>query len=248
MPEAAVSVFIPVYNEAPIIEESLRRLLPYLEQRVPQFEVLIVDNGSTDTTVRLCTDFSAKDPRVRCMSIPGKGPGRALKAALPAATYPWIITLDADLSSDLLFIDYAIDLGKYADMVIGSKTMGKQRRSLLRLLGSQSYLLCAQLIFNMTLSDYSIGCKAFRRDPVLRVVESLDPWTGYILEIALYFTQAHRRVIQVGIDCDDNRESRFNLVHEGLYRFRHLKRARALLRNPASWLRRAAEELQKDPE
>src|SRR5690606_19461410 len=141
-------------------------------------------------------------------------------------------------SIELNFLDYAADLLKFADMVAGSKTMGRQRRGLIRVLGSQLYILFTLALFDLTLSDYSMGAKAFRRESILEALPHLDDWTGYVFELALFLKNRGRKIIQIGVDCEDTRKSRFNLIHEGFYRYRHLFFTHRRSRMPGSWLAR----------
>jgi glycosyltransferase involved in cell wall biosynthesis len=217
-----LSIIIPAYNEAEILEKNALRLKAYLDERQIDAEVIVVSNGSTDQTVAIGERLQREHSWFRCIALPEKGPGTAFVAGVHAAQSNLIVTLDADLSSDLVFIDYARDLLQYSDMVVGSKTMGEQRRGFVRVLGSQLYILATQLVFNLTLSDFSMGCKAFKKEVILPHLEGLDSWTGYILELATLLKRSQKKILQVGVSCNDTRESHFNLLYEGYYRYQHL--------------------------
>ena len=240
-----ISILIPIYNEAETLAPSMAKLSEYLasvgilspNMNVPSnLEVIITDNGSSDRSYEIVQELSKKYPWIVPNKIPERGPGRAFSNAVALARGELIITLDIDLSSDLKFIEYARDLLQYADCVVGSKTMGNQRRTLLRILGSQSYIMFAQILFDLTISDYSIGCKAFKRAAILPILSNLDPWTGFMLETTLYLKSRGHSILQVSIDCNDTRKSRFSLLHEGLFRFWHMARCRRLMKQPGSWL------------
>ena len=233
-----VSVLIPVYNEQDILEASAEKVHAFLEQRGIAHEVLVVSNGSTDRTNEIGRTLAARCGWFRFCELAERGVGRAFSHAVKNARGEFLISLDVDLSFDLRFVDYAVDLLKHADMVVGSKTLGRQRRSLLRVIASQSYILCAQLFFDLTVSDYSIGCKAYRRAAILPVIDNLDLWTGYVFELCLYMRRQGKSVVQVGVDCDDRRRSHFSLLHEGWYRYRHLYRCGRVLRSPGNWFTR----------
>ena len=225
------SVLIPVFNEERILESSIHRLSEYLSIHLPGSEIIIIDNGSTDRTSEIAKILSACLPSITFLQIPSRGPGNAIKEGIKAAKGDYIVTLDADLSSDLLFIDYVKDLSRHADLIIGCKTMGNQRRTLFRLIASHLYITFAQWLFDLSISDYSIGVKAFRRSLVFPYVEHLDPWTGYILELVLICRKNGGRILQIGIDCEDKRESRFNLLYEGFYRAWHLLKIKGKLKD-----------------
>ncbi len=227
-----ISVLIPVYNEEDILETSAMKVHEYLVLRKIDHEVVVTSNGSTDRTDAIGERLAQEHSWFRFFTLPEKGVGKAFALAAQEAKGDLLVSLDVDLSFDLRFLEYAHDLLQYADAVVGSKTMGKQRRSFLRVVASQVYILCSQLLFGLTISDYSIGCKAYRKSSIIPLLPRLDTWTGYVLEICLALNNQNKRIIQVGVDCDDRRASHFNLLHEGIYRYRHLYRCwRRIKRN-----------------
>lgn len=228
------SILIPVLNEEELLERSLKKLESFLSEQGIAAEILILDNGSTDRTEEI--GRAAKNERIRYFRLPERGPGRAFQLGVKEATGEYLITLDADLSSDLSFVKHASLLLPHVDAVVGAKTFGHQRRTLFRVLGSQTFILCSQFLFDIPIADFSMGSKAFRRKDVLPIVENLDHWTGYILEIVLFLALRKKQIIQISVDCDDTRQSRFNLLHEAQYRFRHLWRMRELIRKKHSWI------------
>ena len=234
-----ISVVIPVYNEAELLARSVRTVNEYLVMRTIEHEVVVVSNGSTDSTVQAARALAEENSWLRVVELPERGPGAAFVAGVREARGEFIVSLDADLSSELKFLDFANDLLKYADMVVGSKTLGRQRRSAVRVIGSQLYLLFTYLLFDLTISDFSIGAKAYRRDAILSALSHLDTWTGYVFELCLYLRLRGKRILQIGIECDDKRKSRFNLIHEAFHRYTHLFRCRRLLSEPHSWFRSA---------
>ena len=234
-----LSIIIPVFNEEEILEDSIDKVHEYLKARLIQHEIIVISNGSTDSTVSIGERLAHKHSYMSFYHLSQRGAGLAFVKGVRTAKGELIATLDVDLSSELVFLDYAYDLLRYADMVVGSKTMGNQKRSALRVLASQLYILISNLAFGITISDYSIGSKAFRREALLPALPHLDLWTGYIFELCLYLHHNAKKVVQIGIDCRDQRRSRFNLLHEGFYRYRHLWRCRRMLNDPDSWFHRS---------
>ncbi len=219
-----LSLLIPVYNEEAILAANAEKVHAFLESRGIAHEILVTSNGSTDGTNELGRKLAARYSWFRFFELPERGAGRAFVLGVKEARGEFLVTLDADLSSRLDFILHANDLLNHADMVVGSKTMGSQRRTLLRIFGSQLYIMITQAFFDLTISDYSIGAKAFRREAVLPFLDSLDPWTGFIFELCLHFKNDGKIILQIGVACEDSRASKFSLLHEGFYRFAHLFR------------------------
>ena len=234
-PHPLVSILIPVFNEEKILEQTALRLHDYLKKLDIKHEILVTSNGSTDKTVSIGKKLDDEYSWFRFFSIPQKSVGKAFANGVKEAKGEYIISQDADLSSDIEFILHAVGLLQYCDMVIGSKSFGSQRRTLLRVLGSQVYILITQVWLGLAMTDFSMGAKAFRRSSVLPAVDYIDNWTGYILEIYLYLREKGMRVVQIGVDCKDERKSRFNIFHEGFYRYGHLYRCIQKLKDPKSW-------------
>jgi glycosyltransferase involved in cell wall biosynthesis len=233
-----ISIIIPTYNEESIIEDSLQQVRRHIQRIGVPYEIIVADNGSTDKTRALVRGISNKNPEVRLLEIELRGPGRAFQAAARAAKFEYLISLDADLSSEMVFIEYSLELLKFSSMVVGSKTFGQQKRKLFRILGSQAFILATQIALQVTIADFSLGAKAYVRSKVLPHLDKLDPWTGYVLELAILMTREGAKVVQIGVDCNDTRKGHFNLFYEALYRFNHLfhlwRRTRQLQKREAA--------------
>lgn len=233
-----ISIVIPVYNEEQILKPSIEKLAQWFALRSQPFEVLIVDNGSTDRTWEIALELKKTYPWFHPHKIPEKSVGRAFATGVRNAKFPYVVSLDCDLSTDLNFIHFAESLLKYSAMVVGSKTLGQQKRSLVRVLGSQTYLLISQILFQMTLTDFSMGAKAYRREAILPILDVVDTWTAYVFEICVWLTIQQKPIIQIGVTCADHRKSRFNLLHEGIYRYSNLFKVWRRSKDPQSWFQK----------
>ena len=95
---AEISVITPVYNEANNIEALLTRLVPVLERCAASFEIIFVDDGSTDDTLECLRAAHRTDPRIRALSLSRNfGKEVAMAAGLDHATGAAIVIMDADL-------------------------------------------------------------------------------------------------------------------------------------------------------
>lgn len=108
-----VSVVLPAFNEEALIGDSLSRVVEYLrglEQRF-EWEVLVVDDGSSDDTGRVVLQTAGDESRVRLLTHPTNfGLGQALQTAFNAASGDYWITLDSDLSYDVTHIGRMLDV------------------------------------------------------------------------------------------------------------------------------------------
>ena len=121
------------------------------------------------------------------------------------------------------FIEEALGLlDAHYDIIVGSKKMGHERRSIFRRLGSDLSILTARVLLGLPFEDYSIGAKAYKRDLLLEYLDRVDGGTAYVLNIVFLAFQSKRKVIEIPVRCEDYRKSRFNITHEGFYRFFNL--------------------------
>ncbi|MCB0582820.1 MAG: glycosyltransferase family 2 protein [Phaeodactylibacter sp.] len=123
-----VSIVTPAYNESAIIEKNLQRLCAYLKGQEHSFrwELVIVDDGSTDGTGAVADRFAAEHKEVKVAHhIVNRNLGGALQTGFRIATGDYIVTLDIDLSYSELHIGQLLDriIGTDADIVLASPYM-----------------------------------------------------------------------------------------------------------------------------
>ena len=213
-----VSVLIPVYNEAEILAQTIDKLISYMDGLGQDYELIVCDNGSTDSTASLANSISElRQGKVVFLSVPKKGVGSAFKHMVENARYEKLVSVDADLTTDISFIGNAIGLLDRYGMVIGSKLMGEQKRSFFRIFLSKGYVSLVRLLFGLSFADYSIGAKAYRKSMIMDEVKKIDKGSSYVLEMAYHLGK--EKIIEIPVICDDTRPSKFNMIHEVAYRF-----------------------------
>lgn len=212
-------MFVPVYNEEPILKTNIAQLGAYLGGCLEDYEILIGSNGSTDRTVEIGRDLEQTYRRVAFFHLENKGVGSAFREGLVRAAGNRFITVDADLTTGLDFIPRAEELLDEYHVVVGSKQTGQQQRSMVRILGSGSFILAARILLGLPFVDYSIGSKGWRRDVVSRYQDCIDTGSAYVIEMICRAWRDGSPMIQIPVTRHDTRPSKFNLVHEGFYRF-----------------------------
>ncbi|MGR3309318.1 MAG: glycosyltransferase family 2 protein [Candidatus Brocadiales bacterium] len=216
------TIIIPVYNEEDIIVSNTELLIKYLNTLDLGYEIILSSNGSTDKTDELGQQLAEQYNKVKLLSTKERGVGIAFKNAISEARYEKIVSLDMDMTVDLSFVKRAIELLDTYDIIIGSKIFGAQRRSPVRILGSRVYVVIASTLLNLKFNDYAPSGKAYRKSVLQKYLNHTDSGTSYVVEAVYKALQDNHRIIQIPIDCDDRRKSKFNLLHEGLYRYYHL--------------------------
>ncbi len=162
--EPRVSVIVPVFNEA----ESLGELIPALVQTLSNagqtFEIVAVNDGSTDNSENVLAGFARSDPRVRCVSFARNfGQTAALMAGLDSSSGEIIVPIDADLQNDPDDIPRLLNkLDEGYDVVSGWRRVRKDayiRRTFLS--RCANWLISAMT--GVRLHDYGCSLKAYRR-------------------------------------------------------------------------------------
>lgn len=98
MSQPFLSLIIPAYNEEQRLPASLQSVYAFLAEQTYAWEVLVVENGSTDRTYAVAEQFAAAHPGLRVLRAEGRGKGLAVRQGMLAATGEWRMMLDADLS------------------------------------------------------------------------------------------------------------------------------------------------------
>lgn len=205
-----VTIVVPVYNEALAIREILHRVcraeLPIGTER----QVVVVDDGSTDTTADLIDGFIAENPAFsgfvnHFSSLINHGKGAALRAGFKLAKGDVIIIQDGDLEYDPK--DYKILLEPFnkpeVDVVYGSRFMNgyPHKMKILNLIANRILAISTTLLYGQHISDEATGYKVFRREVLNRFVlncrgfEFCPEFTGKVLRSGL-------KIVEVPISYD----------------------------------------------
>jgi glycosyltransferase involved in cell wall biosynthesis len=120
----SITIIIPAYNEEKRLLSCIQRIIEYCTSQNWDYEIVIVEDGSTDGTLNVIDDLTSKDNRIKLISNKERlGKGRAIKHGVFAAEKKYVSYMDADLSADpselkrlLLFIDEF-------DIVVGSRIL-----------------------------------------------------------------------------------------------------------------------------
>lgn len=209
-----LSVVIPVYNEASLVESAGLELSRGLEARGWDHEIIFAENGSRDATPEILTRMCAQHPRLRWFHSETPNYGSALKRGIQEARGQYVVCDEIDLC-DLVFYDAALpllDRGE-ADMVVGSKAAkgSRDNRPFVRRLATRVHngLLRVALDFKGTDTH---GLKAFRREallPVLRAcVVDMDVFAS---EFVIRAWRAGLRVVEIPIQLHEKRQPSIHL-------------------------------------
>ncbi|MDO8638566.1 MAG: glycosyltransferase [Candidatus Daviesbacteria bacterium] len=194
-----LSVFFPAYNEEKNIQltvESAVRVLKTLDLKA--WEIIIVDDGSTDNTASVSDDLAQKYPQVRVIHQKNGGYGKALRAGFKAAKYDWIVYTDSDGQFDFSEINKFLEKTDSADVVYGYRI--KRMDPLQRILFAKGWASSLFLFFGLWLKDVDCGFKLVSKNALQKILPLLSTRGGMInAEIAIKTKKAGLKLAQVGV-------------------------------------------------
>ncbi len=159
-----ISVVVPLFNEEESLKhfyKELRRSLPLLGKR---YEIIFIDDGSTDDSLSILLELAKKDKTIRIFSFrKNRGKSEALSMGFEKAKGEHIVTLDADLQ------DQPTEIGKLykkaksgIDVVCGWR---KQRKdAFFKRLSSKLFNITTNIFWKLKLHDYNCGLKVYTKD------------------------------------------------------------------------------------
>ncbi len=164
-----ISLVIPVYNERDNLALLHSELAGVMGSVGDAFEILFVDDGSTDGSDRVLRDLRAADPRVRVLTLKrNAGQSAAMDAGFKSAAGEVVVTLDADLQNDPADIPRLLEALSGWDAVVGVRQ--KRRDNLVRRVSSRVANYVRNRLSDETITDTGCSLKAFRRASLSRIV------------------------------------------------------------------------------
>ncbi len=151
--ELALSVVVLAYNEEHTIEDCVGRVVDVCDELGIAYEVVIVEDGSTDRTLAVASELCRKVPQVRCVRHPVNcGSGRAIRSGVEASRGERIIYVPADGQFDVMEIGRFLHAAELADIVIGAR-LSRHDYTSFRLLSSGVFLAMVRVLFGTTFRD-----------------------------------------------------------------------------------------------
>jgi dolichol-phosphate mannosyltransferase len=165
----ALSLVIPAYNEAPVIARAVAEAEAALAGRFAAFEVLVVDDGSTDDTATVVRNSLPGAPHTRSLRHEGnRGYGAALRTGFEAARFPLVAFTDADCQFDLTELGVLARLADESPIVVGYRLDRKDVWA--RRFYSWGYNRLARVMLGTRVRDVDCALKVFRREVLAQLL------------------------------------------------------------------------------
>ena len=204
-PTASLTIIIPAFNEGARLERTLDEIQRWLvSSALPEVELLVVDDGSTDRTASIAAAHPLAETALRVVCLPiNRGKGAAVRAGVAEARGDHILFMDADLATP---IEHYRDIARalsFADVAIGTRTASGSRveaRPLHRKAMSLVFNKLARTLVGVEVSDVLCGFKGFRRSAAQRIFAELRA-ERFAFDVELLgLARAHRlRVVEIPI-------------------------------------------------
>jgi dolichyl-phosphate beta-glucosyltransferase len=228
-----LSVVIPAYNEEQRLPRTVEQIERYLEGRNLDYELIIVDDGSTDGTRLVMDAAAARNSKDRLEALPAnRGKGSALAAGVAIARGDEVLVTDADLSTpieELEKLDAALQAG--AGVAIASRAVKGSRveiaQPIYRVAMGKVFNLIVQVVLLPGIWDTQCGFKLFRADVAKPVFAALTTdGFGYDPE-ALYLAKRRGvRIAEVPVVWRHSAPTKVLPIRSSIDMFKHVVRVR----------------------
>src|SRR3989344_4801643 len=177
MKKIFLSIVIPAYNEEKNIRlGALDKVARYLDTQSYEWEVIIVDDGSSDETTKLIEEFIDHNIRFQIIKNPHQGKAATVMTGIFAAVGIIVLFTDLDQATPLHESEKLLPWFKKGyDVVIGSRQGKREGAPLLRRLMARGFMILRTVVLGLRgISDTQCGFKAFRREVAFSIFEKLS--------------------------------------------------------------------------
>jgi len=164
MEKNSLSVVLPIYNEAAGIERAVKKMLPFLEGLADDFEVIAVNDGSTDQSEKIVSGLAKDNPGIRIIRAGrNNGYGWAIRQGINAAEKKWLFIIDADGQFDIADLKGMWEKKQSLDFILGWRRQRNDNGYRL-LLGAAGNWLANLFLPGVYIRDINCGFKLFKTD------------------------------------------------------------------------------------
>ena len=215
-----LSVIIPAYNEERRLPKTLEQVFSFLAEQDYEAEVIIVENGSKDQTLKIAREFSANLPNLYVLHNEQAGKGKAVKRGMLEARGEYRIFCDADLSMPIEEVARFLPPHSDADIVIASREVEGAVRydePHQRHLTGRVFNFIIRLLAIPGIHDTQCGFKGFRADAAedLFSHQSIEGW-AFDVEILYIALMRGYKIVELPIPWYYREESKISVFRDSL--------------------------------
>jgi glycosyltransferase involved in cell wall biosynthesis len=226
-----LSLIIPIYDEEAYLKRNFETVKGYLDDLRKEYEIVLVDDGSTDSTASIIKDIVRANPQSRSLASPkNRGKGNAVKRGILNAAGEYVIFTDADLAVPVHFIGTCLKkLEAGATFVIASRHLPessfKVRENFLRRILGEIFRRFSRLSLGLRVSDVTCGLKGLERKAAHDIFSrsKIDRW-GYDAEIIFLAQKLGHKIEEFSVDWRHSFDSKVNVGTDSLRTFTEICR------------------------
>jgi dolichyl-phosphate beta-glucosyltransferase len=229
----SLSIIIPCFNEYSRLYKNLPIIAEYCDT-LKDYELIFVDDGSTDNTLRLLQFFKPYAKNMHIITYTdNKGKGYAVRQGLKAATKDLVLFMDADLATDISCIAKVLKMSKTNKecVIIGNREdkKSKLKASPFRKFIGRTFVILQRIILRMNYPDTQCGFKLMSKSVIPKIVEDLqiDRW-AFDVEILYLCKQNKIPVKSMPIIWTDVAGSKVHPIRDSWRMFTELIRIRRI--------------------
>lgn len=234
-----LSVIIPAYNEEENLKKGvLDQLNQYLTLQDYSWEVLIIDDASTDSTAKLAGEYSKKHSKYKVFKEVHRGKGGNIIAGMKRAKGEIVLFTDMDQATPINQIKKI--LPRFADgydVVIGQR-VGRKGAPLTRQIMAYGFVLLRKIVLGLPYKDTQCGFKAFKKDVAEKIFSNMEVFgslkenlsasvtAGFDIEVLYLAKKLGFKVAEVKVDWNYKETERVSAVHDSLEALRDMFKIR----------------------
>ncbi len=196
-----LSIFFPFWNEEKNIKRVVEAAVPVAKNVAEKWEILLVNDGSTDKTLEYAKELARKYRNVKVVShSPNRGYGASLKEGFNTAQYKYVVFTDGDGQFDFTQVSRLIEALPGHDIVIGYRKKRRDQKIIIRLLLMYLLKIWDLLLFHFYVKDIDCGFKLFRKSALDEIMPFRSEGAMITTEILAKAHAKGLKIAQVGVD------------------------------------------------
>ncbi len=227
------SVVIPAFNEENRLPSTLESVCKFMPELKRDFEVIVVDDGSSDRTSEIVRAQMASYPELKLITFEkNRGKGAAVREGILAASGDFVLFNDADGATPISeFSRLLTPMERGADVVIGSRALASSETRVVtswhRKFIGRTFNTLVNILIVPGVADTQCGFKLFRREAA-RQIFSLQRADRFSFDVEVLFLarKLGLKIVEQSVNWQNVPGSKVNLIHDSLQMFRDILRFR----------------------
>jgi len=222
-----LSLIMTCYNEEPFIEKSVLIVRDLLEKNNYKYEIIFIDDGSTDNTAKIGEKLAKKYKTIKFFkNEKNLGRGASVKKGIKIARYNYVGFLDTDLELSPIYIPKFIQaLNQGYDVVTYLRKYEINRVGFMRWFVGRAYSYLVRIVLNIKLKDTETGFKFFNKERVLPSLNQTKDnhwfWDTEIMALS-YYNKLKIKEIKLNYTPNKQHGSKVKIFEDGLTYFKKL--------------------------